>query len=208
VINTLMRAREFINNTEIELEEGWKEKAIGALAAAGIAAGGVNMINKQDGPQPDLQTKTQITQPVQQSELGNIAALKRMIKKHEGKRLEVYNDTVGKPTIGYGHLIKPGEDFSNGITDEEADKLFNKDFAYHAEKAKLVAGYNKASIKQKHALIDLTFNMGPGWDKGFPEFSKAANAGNWEKAADELVDSKWYTQVGDRAKTIVSMIRG
>jgi lysozyme len=43
----------------------------------------------------------------------------QFIEKHEGYSGTVYKDSAGNPTIGYGHLIKDGEDFSTGITKEK-----------------------------------------------------------------------------------------
>lgn len=45
------------------------------------------------------------------------------IKRHEGLRLKPYSDQAGHSTIGYGHKIEPREDFSKGITAEEATAL-------------------------------------------------------------------------------------
>lgn len=39
----------------------------------------------------------------------------------------MYKDSAGNPTIGYGHLIKDGEDFSKGITKEKAGELLAQD---------------------------------------------------------------------------------
>ncbi len=131
-----------------------------------------------------------------------------MIKQHEGKRLKVYKDTVGKNTIGYGHLVKPGEDFSKGITDQQADEMFNKDFANAVQVARTTPGYNLADQKRKQAMVDLAYNMGPNWHKSWPKFSAAAANGDWKTAAKELQNSKWYKQVGHRGNTIVNMIAG
>ena len=95
--------------------------------------------------------------------------------KVDGKHV-IYNDATGLPvpkgaplpagaTIGYGHLIKPGEDFSNGLTEKEATELFQHD---------LQATYNTISKQIDHdvlatmpqhqydALVALVFNIGPG----------------------------------------------
>jgi len=45
----------------------------------------------------------------------------------EGVILHVYKDAAGLPTIGVGHLIQKGEDFSNGITHDQAFELLKKD---------------------------------------------------------------------------------
>ena len=189
------------------LNEGWKEKALGAVAAAGIAAGGATAV-KQNTPQPDLQTKTQVAQTIEQDpydkEFGDVNALKNMIKQHEGKRLKVYKDTVGKDTIGYGHLVKPGEDFSKGITDQQADEMFDKDFEHHVQGARTTPGYNLADQKRKQAMVDLVYKGGQNGNKRFPKFPAAAPAGDGKPAAKELQNSKWSTQVGNRVKQLLT----
>jgi lysozyme len=139
---------------------------------------------------------------------------REMIKEHEGKRLDVYKDSRGKKTVGYGHLIDEDspEDIRNlkvgeEISAERAEQLFNQDYAYHARAAKEIPGFSRASESQKEALIDLTFNMGPNWYKNFPKFAEAFEAGNYEQAAKELKNSDWYDQVGRRAPAIVSMVK-
>ena len=133
-----------------------------------------------------------------------------MIKDHEGFRSQMYKDTEGNNTIGYGHLVKPDEidRFKNGITKAEAEELFKVDYFEHALAASKIPGYAKASEKQKAAVIDLTYNMGPGWHKGFPKFSKAFAEGDYSTAASELQNSDWYDQVARRGPIIVGMIRG
>ena len=191
------------------LNEDLKKTAASVAAAGALAASGIHSID-QNTPQPDLQTKTQITQTIEQDpydkEFGDVNALKSMIKHHEGKRLKVYKDTVGKDTIGYGHLVKPGEDFSKGITDQQADEMFDKDFEHHVKGARTTPGYNLADQRRKQAMVDLAYNMGPNWHKTWPKFSAAAEKGDWKTAAKELQNSKWYNQVGNRGKTIVYMI--
>lgn len=79
------------------------------------------------------------------------------ITREEGCKLHVYNDSVGLPTIGVGHLIKPGEHFTT-ITLEQAQGLLRVDLA-HAEAA--VNGL-QADVTQYEfdALVSLAFNIG------------------------------------------------
>jgi lysozyme len=136
-----------------------------------------------------------------------------MIKGHEGVRLEPYQDSLGLWTVGVGHLIGDGKTLpaewkGKKLTMQEVDDLFAQDFAHHKEMAKKVPGWDLANETGQAALIDLTFNMGGAWYKKFPAAAKALASGDFSKAADELTDSLWYKQVKDRAKTIVSMVRG
>jgi len=142
---------------------------------------------------------------------------KKMIKIHEGSNIvggrhKAYLDSAKppNPTIGYGHLIKPGDGYSMAsvISQAEADKLFDKDFKHHLAMAQKIPGYKKAHPQAKAALIDLTFNMGGSFWQDFPKFTAALKAGNYERAGEELKDSAWYSQVGRRAKPIISLIKG
>ncbi len=139
---------------------------------------------------------------------GAFGFAKEMIKVHEGLRLKKYTDSEGHLTIGYGHLVRANESMPDQISKATADKLFDQDFEHHKNAATKIPGFDKASAMQKAALIDLTFNMGPSWYREFPKFVKAFQAGNFDKAADELVDSQWYKQVKRRGPTIVDLIRG
>ena len=156
---------------------------------------------------------------------GYVGFAKKMIQEHEGYNIvdgmhQAYRDSKGLPTIGYGHLITPGDGYSmsSKISQQEADKLFDKDFKYHSEHAQKIPGFEKASDQQKAALIDLTFNMGPAWHKDFPGFVRAFSSGDYETAANEirykdasspnLQDSDYYKDVGPRrANPIISLIR-
>ncbi len=156
---------------------------------------------------------------------GYVGFAKKMVQEHEGYNIvdgmhQAYRDNKGLPTIGYGHLITPGDGYSmsSKISQQEADKLFDKDFQFHSEHAQKIPGFEKASDQQKAALIDLTFNMGPAWHKDFPGFVKAFSAGDYETAANEirykdvespnLQDSDYYKDVGPRrANPIISLIR-
>ena len=83
------------------------------------------------------------------------------IEKHEGYRDKTYKDTAGNPTIGYGHLIKSGEDFSKGTTKTKAGDLLSQDTgtAVNIVNSKVTV---KLSQTQSDALVDFTYNEGSG----------------------------------------------
>ena len=131
---------------------------------------------------------------------------RRMIKIHEGFSPKAKPDAGGM-SIGYGHFIKPGEKFPPKISRAFANKLFNEDYEFHKRAAMNIPGFGVSSPMQKAGLIDLTYNMGPGWVKGFPNFMAAYAKGNYETAGNELKDSMWYDQVGRRGPTIVNLMK-
>ena len=137
---------------------------------------------------------------------------KRLIKLHEGLRLNKYTDSKGLPTIGWGHAINKNSPFDiksgKGITEKRANQLFSDDFNTAINFSKRIPGYGKAGKQQQIALHDLTYNMGANWHHGFPQFMDAFQKGDYQAAASELTNSDWFSQVGRRAPTIVSLMEG
>ena len=84
-----------------------------------------------------------------------------LIKRSEGFRASTYNDVAGYPTIGYGHKIKPGESFPNGVTEAQATAILIADVA-SAEAA--IARLVKVPLTQGQfdALVDFVYNLGSG----------------------------------------------
>jgi lysozyme len=70
-----------------------------------------------------------------------------------------YDDGYGYSTIGYGHLIKPGEDFSKGLTAAQVTQLFQADIAGTVTR---VNSALKVGVSQSQfdALVSLSFNIG------------------------------------------------
>ena len=143
-------------------------------------------------------------------------SLKEMIGRHEGLRLRPYVCPAGKPTIGYGWNLEnplPPEIASyfrmrGEITEEMADELLriSVDAATRQCRA-LYPGFDRFDEARRHALIDFVFNVGAGTALKFKKMRATIERGNWNDAADEMIDSLWYRQVGARGREIVDMIR-
>ena len=84
-----------------------------------------------------------------------------LIKRFEGFSRTVYFCPAGYPTIGYGHVVKDGEDFSNGIMEGEAEELLRQD-AVIAERAVLRLINVPLTDGQFDALVSFTYNLGGG----------------------------------------------
>ena len=88
----------------------------------------------------------------------------------------IYDDATGKPvpagtqlpvgaTIGYGHLVQPGEDFSAGLTEQQATELLQQDLqaTYNTINEQVSAdAISNMTQSQYDALVSLVFNIGPG----------------------------------------------
>lgn len=127
----------------------------------------------------------------------------KYIKETEGLRLHMYRCPTGHLTIGYGHNLE-----TNPITPRAAQVILEDDIK--GAEAPLIDIYPwvlELNDVRQEAMLDLMFNMGPGTLAQFKSFLKLAQQGDYEGAADELVDSLWYRQVGNRSKRLVRMMR-
>ncbi len=80
----------------------------------------------------------------------------------EGFSGYVYKDVAGLDTIGYGHLIKPGETFNEPISKEEALELYNKDVGkFTTAVDNFEKEYNvKLTQNQYEAMVSFSYNLG------------------------------------------------
>ncbi|CAB4151553.1 COG3772 Phage-related lysozyme (muraminidase) [uncultured Caudovirales phage] len=128
--------------------------------------------------------------------------LKDWIKKQEAFKSHPYLDTVGKLTIGWGRNIE-----DNGISKDEADYLFDNDFARCQRELAPFPWYVNSPQNVQDALMNMCFNLGIGRLLGFRKMIMALTAKDYTKAAIEALDSKWAEQVGQRAKDVALMMR-
>lgn len=108
-----------------------------------------------------------------------------LIKQYEGLRLARYLDAVGKPTIGYGHLILPHESFNRPLCESEALALLRRDLrSAELGLRKLV----RVAITQQQfdALMSFVFNLGAGRLRS-STLLRYLNAGANNHAADQFL---------------------
>lgn len=140
---------------------------------------------------------------------GSDKSVMSMIINHEGKVNKPYTDTTGNWTVGVGHYIGPNlpSDMDRTFSEKEINDLFLEDYAKHKDAAMQIPGYAKLNDKGKAALIDMTFNMGPAWYRKWPILTKELESGDIEGATQNLENSLWYRQVGNRADDDIALLR-
>jgi lysozyme len=132
------------------------------------------------------------------------------LKKDEGLRLKPYLCSAGKLTVGYGHVIQPHESvgMTGGISQERAESLLTEDINRATMGANLyVKSFRILSEARRDAIVNMVFNLGWMGFKEFHRFIDAVENENWNCAAVELRNSKWYGQVKNRADRIISAIK-
>lgn len=112
---------------------------------------------------------------------------RELIKSYEKFCPKAYICPAGKLTIGYGHVILPGEKFPEEMTISEADELLSKDLE---QREKAVLSLVKVPLKQSQfdASMSLVFNIGTAAFGG-STLLKLLNVSDYTGAEKEFL--KW-----------------
>ena len=125
------------------------------------------------------------------------------IKKHEGFVEHVYDDSLGIPTIGYGFAIKDltlDEDIAEEILIRKLERLkrnANSRFKWLEDMPVVV----------QEVILNMCYQLGV---TGVSKFRKAISAlqeGDWDEAANEMLDSLWARQTPNRATELSNIVR-
>lgn len=129
--------------------------------------------------------------------------LRALLEKHEGFRSKPYRCSSGKLTIGIGRNI---EDV--GISEMEARLLLTNDIDRILREAiESFTWFKSLNIARQDVVLSMIFNLGLAGFKGFKRTISAIQYGNYNLAADEMLESAWAGQVGERAIELAAMMR-
>ncbi len=141
----------------------------------------------------------------------NLERLMESVKKHEGYRNKVYLDTLGKRTVGVGHLCV--EDFW------EDDKEYDEKFLMEILAEDLQNAIKGArELKEEHSctdideiaqeiIVEMVFQLGKNGVSKFRNMWKALAEKNYIGASFEMLDSKWAKQTPNRAKSMAELMK-
>ena len=130
------------------------------------------------------------------------------LRRDEGLRLTPYRDSVGALTIGYGRNLD-----AKGISRGEAEVMLEHDAAGAAAEVDGALPWSGSLDDARRAvLVNMAFNMGLGVHGqsgllGFTRTLAAVEAGDYDRAAAEMMDSKWARQVGPRAHRLARQMQ-
>ena len=130
-------------------------------------------------------------------------SLLEKIKHHEGFVEHVYDDSLGIPTIGYGFAIK-----DLVLEEDLCDEILLRKLRILGRS---VMGkfpfFDSLPSDCKDVLMEMCYQLGVTGVSKFKKALKAMEDGDWEKAADEMLDSKWAKQTPNRAKEMSNIVR-
>ena len=143
----------------------------------------------------------------------NIEQLRKELERDEGVKYEVYLDHLGYPTLGIGHLITDddpecGAPVGTKVDSDRVQEAFEADVeTVLSDCERLYVQFEHLPEEVKLIIANMMFNMGYTRLSKFKGMKRCVDARDWEWAADEMVDSKWYKQVTRRADRLVVRMR-
>ena len=140
-----------------------------------------------------------------------LMSLEKQLLRDEGMRLDVYQDHLGNPTVGVGHLVLAKDKLKVGdkISNSRALQLFRNDIKVATKDAKIFVGadtYEALPKEVQNVVVNMSFQMGLTKLNKFTEMKKAIKKGDYKAMAKEMKDSKWYQQTPERANRLISDI--
>lgn len=129
--------------------------------------------------------------------------LTESLKRHEGFSSKAYTCPAGKITVGYGRNL---EDL--GITKDEAETLLHNDIIrIWREAHQAFPWFEKLDEARESAILNMIFQLGISRFSRFKKMIVFLEKEEYEKAADEALNSAWAKQTPKRAKEVAEIIR-
>ena len=141
----------------------------------------------------------------------NMNRLLKSVKEHEGYRNKVYLDSLGKRTVGVGHLCV--EDFWED--DKEYEEKFLLTILEHDLKSAiksaedLLKDFPLLDDLAEEIIVEMIFQLGKTGVSKFKNMWTALRQSppQYDLAATEMLDSRWAKQTPNRAKEMSDHMR-
>ena len=143
----------------------------------------------------------------------DLEKLRKELEIDEGRVDEIYNDHLGYPTFGIGHLVvehdaEYGKEIGTYVPENRVIKAFEQDIeTVLSDCNRLYEDFEDLPEEAQRVIANMMFNMGYTRLSKFIGMKSGVDARDWNAAADEMVDSSWYYQVINRANRLVKRMR-
>ena len=117
------------------------------------------------------------------------------------------------PTFGIGHLVRDDDPESGlpvgtPVDNDRVVEAFESDIeTVLSDCNKLYPDFDDLPEEAQRVIANMMFNMGRPRLSKFKGMKSGVDARDWNRAADEMVDSRWYRQVTNRADRLVTRVR-
>ena len=143
----------------------------------------------------------------------DLKKLREELEIDEGRVDEIYTDHLGYPTFGIGHLVvehdaEYGKEIGTYVPENRVIKAFEQDIeTVLSDCNRLYEDFEDLPEEAQRVIANMMFNMGYPRLSKFEGMKSGVDARDWNQAADEMVDSRWYYQVINRANRLVERMR-
>ena len=143
----------------------------------------------------------------------NIEQLREQLEIDEGCVYEIYNDHLGYATFGVGHLVtesdpEQGQSLGTAVSSDRVAEAFESDIQSVLRDCDILyPDFDDLPEEAQQIIANMMFNLGRPRLSKFAGMKRGVDARDWNQAADEMVDSRWYRQVGARAERLVDRMR-
>jgi len=143
----------------------------------------------------------------------DLVKLREQLEIDEGVKYDIYLDHLGYPTFGIGHLIteddpEHGQSVGTEVSKERVEEAFEKDCEWVVRDChKLYDSFDDLPEEVQQIVANMMFNLGYPRLSAFKGMKAGVDSQDWNEAADQMVDSRWYRQVGVRAERLVERMR-
>jgi len=155
----------------------------------------------------------------------DLATASAWIEHWEGRRNQTYIDSMGHPTVGVGFNLDAqgaqaaiaalGLDYNQvragtqTLTDDQIDTLLEQGVNRAVSDAHTpISDFDNVPGDKQIVIVDMIFNLGLGGFTKFVQTIRAINGQDWLTASQQMQQSQWFHQVGNRAKADVDMMAG
>ena len=122
----------------------------------------------------------------------------------------MYLDSLGKRTVGYGHLcVEDHWEDGKKYDKEYLDEIFDKDFQNAADQCEDLCNDYELDLPETitDVLIEMIFQLGIGNVMKFKKMIAALQEQDFETASLEMLDSRWATQTPSRAEKLSLIVK-
>lgn len=142
-------------------------------------------------------------------------SLKESLKIHEGFRSEVYKCTAGHDTVGYGFKccdLAPDElALNNGKVEPMSEEVASRILDVKISKLKksvfkTLPWLETTNSEVQDVVCEMVYQMGLNGVLGFKNTLNFLKNGNYMRASENMMKSKWATQTPKRAKNLANRI--
>ena len=143
----------------------------------------------------------------------NIESLRKQLEIDEGVKYEIYLDHLGYPTFGIGHLVtesdpEHGQEVGTAVSADRVAEAFESDLeGVLSDCRKLYPDIDDLPEEAQQIIANMMFNLGYPRLSKFKNMKRCVDERDWMGAGEEMMDSRWYNQVPNRAGRLVNRMK-